>query len=466
MGGSGCDQNIKDYCNSTSRENGEENGVVPMIRRENSMKIRGSNVGASQVRLYMQLGEDVENEIVSQAGDIGGKELSRRESPRGLRFSMDQGVAFTVPEDLLKSYESWPRDPVKSSAVPVSPAVSETISDVTLLEKQEKQKEMPPSLEYVACLAYLSFFSILGVLSGHLLENLFGPSAAAVTSYNGILYLGLPANMVGSFLMGWLGVVFKGDISRVSDQLAIGLTSGYLGSLTAFSGWILQMVDLSAHGHWVYAMIGLVIRLFLSSYSFDFGIETANGFKYIFKKSCSRSNASRSKRNNVKRHVIVIVVLILMWGGLWAAFGILVKKDFYKTGSRAQLWLACFCSPFGVCGRWWLASLNGHGLAKSGSLRWIPFGTLVANVSAVCIMAGLATLKKAVDTRECDMVASAIQFGFVGCLSTVPAFIAEFNAMRQSSKPWRAYAYAMITIGLSFAFATLLYSVPVWTQGY
>ena len=51
--------------------------------------------------------------------------------------------------------------------------------------------------------------------------------------------------------MGWLGVVFKGDISRVSDQLAIGFTSGYLSSLTAFSGWILKMVDLSVHGQWV-----------------------------------------------------------------------------------------------------------------------------------------------------------------------------------------------------------------------
>ncbi|KAK9672983.1 hypothetical protein RND81_12G138700 [Saponaria officinalis] len=476
MAASGCEQNIKDSCNPTSRENGKENGEVPAIQRENSLKIRASSFGASQLRLlnvpvsaYMQLGEDIENEIVSQAGDIGDRALSRRGSPRGLCFSMDRGVAFSAPEDFLDTHEFWPHDPVKSSTAvyPVSETISSVTTDVTLLEKQEKRKEMSPSLEYVACLAYLSVFAIIGVLSSYLLENVFGPSTAAVTSYNGILYLGLPANMVGSFLMGWLGVVFKGDISRVSDQLVIGLTSGYLGSLTAFSGWILQMVDLSAHGHWVYAIIGLVIGLFLSSYSFNFGIETAKGFKYIFKKkSGSTSSASKSNRNNLKRHLVVIVVLILMWGGLWTAFGILVKKDFNKIGSRAQLWLACFVGPLGVWVRWWLANLNGHGLGKSGSLRWIPFGTLIANVSAVCIMAALATLKKAVDTRKCDMIASAIQFGFVGCLSTVPAFIAEFNAMRQSSKPWRAYAYAIITIGMSFAFATLIYSVPFWTQGY
>ncbi|XP_074319091.1 fluoride export protein 2-like [Silene latifolia] len=461
--------NVKDNGSPTSGENVKENEVVLTIQRENSSKARTSSVGASQLRFldvpvsaYMQLGEDIENEIVSQAADVGDRELSRRESPRSLRFSMDRGVAFSVQEDLLESY-----GPIKSRAVyPVSETSKPVSTDVTLLEKQEQQKDVPPSVEYVACLAYLSFFAIIGVLSCYLLREVFGPSVAAVTSYTGILYLGLPANMVGSFLMGWLGVVFKGDISRVSDQLAIGLTSGYLGSLTAFSGWILQMVDLSVHGKWVYAIIGLLIGLFLSSYSFNFGIETAKGFKYLLRQVGIGSSTHRLNRNNVKRHLIVIVVLILMWGGLWTTFGILEKKDFKKGGSKAQLWLACFFAPFGVWVRWWLASLNGRGVGESGSLRWIPFGTLTANISAVCMMAALAILKKTVDTRKCDMVASAVQFGFVGCLSTVPAFIAEFNSMRQSSKPWRAYAYATITIGVSFAFATLIYSVPVWTLGY
>lgn len=64
---------------------------------------------------------------------------------------------------------------------------------------------------------------------------------------------------VGSFLMGWLGVVFKSDISKVSDQLAIGLTTGYLGSLTTFSGWNQKMLDLSVEGEWVFAVLGNII---------------------------------------------------------------------------------------------------------------------------------------------------------------------------------------------------------------
>lgn len=64
---------------------------------------------------------------------------------------------------------------------------------------------------------------------------------------------------VGSFLMGWFGVVFKADIMKVSDQLAIGLSTGFLGSLTTFSGWNQKMLDLSVNGEWIFAVLGVVI---------------------------------------------------------------------------------------------------------------------------------------------------------------------------------------------------------------
>ena len=59
--------------------------------------------------------------------------------------------------------------------------------------------------------------------------------------------------------MGWWGVVFKGDISGISDYLAIGLTTGYLGSLTTFSGWNQKMLDLSVDGRWLFAIFGFLI---------------------------------------------------------------------------------------------------------------------------------------------------------------------------------------------------------------
>lgn len=59
--------------------------------------------------------------------------------------------------------------------------------------------------------------------------------------------------------MGWFGLVFKGDVRHVSDHLAVGLTTGFMGSLTTFSGWNQKMLDLSSEDHWVFAAAGIVL---------------------------------------------------------------------------------------------------------------------------------------------------------------------------------------------------------------
>ncbi|KAE9587179.1 putative fluoride ion transporter CrcB [Lupinus albus] len=231
--------------------------------------------------------------------------------------------------------------------------------------------------------------------------------------------------MVGSFLMGWFGVVFKGDIiSHVSEHIAIAITTGYLGSLTTFSGWNQKMLELAVLGHWLFAVLGFCIGMLLVASSIVFGIETATGFRYLLNKlNISSGNASSKIKS---------------------------KLDTYTC-----VWI-----------RWFLARLNGRGLGKAGSLKWIPFGTLIANVSASCVMAALASLKEAVNTRDCDTIVAGIQFGLMGCLSTVSTFVAEFNTMRKGIHPWRAYAYAIITICVSFSLGILIYCVPVWTRGF
>lgn len=345
---------------------------------------------------------------------------------------------------------------------PVSQVYSSEIR-LPLLHK-EKKKEVSTSLECVSCLVHLAVFGIFGVLTRYLLQKLFGPGMANVTSDQSILYLDLPSNMVGSFLMGWFGIVFKGDISYVSDQLALGLTSGYLGSLTTFSGWNQKMLELSLNGHWALAMLGFVIGFSLSAYSIILGVETAKGFRWLLSKAgkCSTTGEWGLKYNSSKNgQFIVLLILLLIWGGLWSSSGVLLTREFRNGGSGAQLWLACLVGPFGVWLRWWLGLLNGR---HARVLEWIPLGTLTANVSAACMMATLATMKKVVNTQNCDMIATGLQFGLMGCLSTVSTFMAEFYSMTQSNEPWKGYAYVIITVAISFGLATLIYSVPLWIK--
>ena len=143
--------------------------------------------------------------------------------------------------------------------------------------------------------------------------------------------------------------------------------------------------------------------MFLAAYSIKFGIGTAKCFKSVL----NRLNKSETKTSSNwrvdsrKRHLAVMATLVLMLGILWGLSGRMLKEEFNSGSSGAQLWLACLVAAPGVWIRWFLARLNGRGLGKAGYLKWVPFGTLIANVSAACIMAGLATLKKAVSSKSC-----------------------------------------------------------------
>ncbi|KAG4389562.1 hypothetical protein GLYMA_06G110450v4 [Glycine max] len=57
-----------------------------------------------------------------------------------------------------------------------------------------------PSYWTTFCVSDLAVFVIVGVLKGYLLQKLFGPGVADVTSDQNILYLDFPSNMVCLFL--------------------------------------------------------------------------------------------------------------------------------------------------------------------------------------------------------------------------------------------------------------------------
>ncbi|KAJ4955089.1 hypothetical protein NE237_011872 [Protea cynaroides] len=392
-----------------------------------------------------------------------------------LQFSVDKAMQTenNFPEKVLIS----PLSPLPSEVV--SPLSTDPILNLRDEDQtksvsqpvQDNKRLLPLWFEYVSYLVHLAVFGILGVLTRYLLRELFGPGIVDLTSDQTILYLDLPSNVVGSFLMGWLGIVFKGDISLVSDILAIALTTGYLGSLTTFSGWNQKMLQLCVKGRWALAVIGFFIDTILVAAFISLGVETAKVFRWFLGKLSSNEGNGNMKLSNwrvnsLKRHSAVLVVLVLMLSLLWGVSGSLLRRQFDDGGSSAQLWFACMVAPPGVWLRWFLARLNGRGLGRNGFMSWMPFGTLIANVAAACAMAALATVMDAVNTQKCVTIATGIQFGFLGCLSTVSTFMAEFYAMLNSSHAWRAHAYALTTILLSFVLGTLIYSVPVLTKGY
>uniref|UniRef100_A0A0A9D4V6 Uncharacterized protein n=1 Tax=Arundo donax TaxID=35708 RepID=A0A0A9D4V6_ARUDO len=328
-------------------------------------------------------------------------------------------------------------------------------------------------LDYAAYLIHLAVFGFFGVFTRYGLQKLFGPDCLALTSDQSPLYLDLPSNMLGSFLMGWFGIIFKADIRHISDHLIVGITTGYMGSLTTFSGWNQKMVGLSSKGHWVYAVAGIVLGMFIVNESITVGAETGERLRslileYIREKSSigRKHDWEHWKVDTRTKQSVLLSVMMVLLSFLWILSIVLAVVKVRSLADGAVLWLGCSVAPPGVWLRWYLARLNGQGIGKQRSLKWLPIGTLAANVLAAGIMAALAVTSKAVHTNRSTTILSGIEFGFLGCLSTVSTFAAEVYTMRRSGQIARAFVYAASTFMLSFVLGTLVYSVPVWVKHY
>ncbi|KAL3689333.1 hypothetical protein R1sor_015642 [Riccia sorocarpa] len=325
-------------------------------------------------------------------------------------------------------------------------------------------------LEFFSILAHLTTFGIIGVLIRYGLENLFGPPVGGVTSNNGALFNDLPANMLGSFFMGWVGVVFKKDISLFSEHLAVGLSTGLMGSITTYAAMIQRMVANMVGGRWVNGISGLVLGMELAQVSLIIGVDSAK----LMCKILERINHIRDRRglkplqapspDNTRRRYCSLLIFTLVGGGLWV--GSLVLTIFDRSSrSRRTLWLACVVAPPGVWMRWYFARLNGQGIGQKHLMRWLPVGTLLVNVVASSMEAGLATVEAAVENYNSRLWIESLQLGLFGCLSTVSTFVAEIQTMHQGKNRWRAYVYPLSTIVTSVVMGLLIYGIPVWVLG-
>ncbi|XP_059072504.1 uncharacterized protein LOC131044345 [Cryptomeria japonica] len=322
-------------------------------------------------------------------------------------------------------------------------------------------------MEYIMILSYLGVFGIIGVLIRYGLQILFGPNVANVTNKNTALYIDLPSNMVGSFFMGWVGVAFKRNISIFSEALAIGLSSGLMGSITTFTSWIQAMVNLATKGHWITGIFGLLLGMELAQMSLELGIESTKLITYahiqIKKKQLALTwmPSSEHYQCGLYGFILFMFIFAILWGG---SLVLLVFN--FTSQHKAKLWMACMVGPFGVWARWYMARLNGQGIGAKKHLKWLPIGTLLTNLMTSIVMAALSTIHQVVKDRTGKIVIESLQLGFLGCMSTVSAFVVEVRAMHQSNHSWRAYVYILLSLFPAFIFGILIYSIPTWSRGY
>ncbi|CAM0956144.1 unnamed protein product [Alopecurus aequalis] len=413
-----------------------------------------------------QLLGDADSSALAQVIDSGDRVLALEDNGNeDTTNTLDQHKVGPLRDNRIHGYSSHGKGvPASESSVePKEESSSAKVEQYTLSRR----------LDYASYLIHLAVLGFFGVFTRYGLQKLFGPGCLALTSNQSPLYLDLPSNMLGSFLMAWFGIIFKTDIRYISDHLIVGITTGYMGSLTTFSGWNQAVVSMSSKDHWVNAIAGIVLGMFIVNESIRVGAETGERLRSWIAK-CIKENSSigskcdweRLRVDSRTKHYVLIAVMMILLSFLWVLSIVLATIKVHSLSDGAVLWLGCTVAPPGIWLRWYLARLNGQGIGKQRSLKWLPIGTLAANVLAAGIMASLAVTVKAVNTKRSTTVLNGIQFGFLGCLSTVSTFAAEIYAMRSSGQIGRAFVYALATFMLSFALGTLVYSVPVWVKHY
>ncbi|ODV96295.1 hypothetical protein PACTADRAFT_67665 [Pachysolen tannophilus NRRL Y-2460] len=326
----------------------------------------------------------------------------------------------------------------------------------------------------------LSFWSVLGCLSRIALSKLTYYDNNYVHN-NGVSVVWV--NFTACFIMGyinssaevWENLLIHDleatdtngtyKLSKVEIPLYIGLTTGYCGTFSSFSSYILEILTktLNLNGGAAYPTTGygtmeffavLLTQLGLSIFGYRMGKELGNYVDHNLGWKFSRSMISLFDFIiPILGFALDVLMLVLSCA--------LHNHDFWKPWS-----LACCFAPFGCYLRYYLA------LKFNTKSDRIFIGTYLANFIAVLVLAITTLLsygKKPyggdeyiVDDYLSCLVLDAISIGFSGSLSTVSTFVAELFGF---GKVKDRYIYGSFSICSCFVLMMLILGVYNWVVG-
>ena len=310
--------------------------------------------------------------------------------------------------------------------------------------KKPGAKELPLSI--VNC--WLVFFSIWGNLArlGFVAFTDYpgAPVGGGQSKASGVLW----ANFAGCLIMGFLVQDLKlfsrrgglkleigeatGTSGPASDNqpptvdktaipLYIGLTSGFCGSFTSFSSYMLQAFlylsnTLPDYPHPVkgYSVLSflayIVLTLALSTAGLQFGAQLAE--------------ISESFTPPAPKTLIWLLDRIVPFLAIGAWIGSAVAL---AAAWRRDIFFACVFSPLGVLTRFWVSRfLNPH-------FKYFPLGTFIVNISGTAILAGLVIGQYshgwAKGVVVCQLLKGAAD-GLCGSMTTVSTWVVEIRGLR------------------------------------
>ncbi|CAJ1969072.1 unnamed protein product [Cylindrotheca closterium] len=328
----------------------------------------------------------------------------------------------------------------------------------------------------------------------------------------GALFRDLPANLLGSFVMGlvssssgiripWLP---NNHILQQDDLFHLMISTGFCGSLTTFASWNTQMVVMmdgtmtELGSQIVVALFGYLVGFMLPISAFSYGKQVAV-LLHTWKEDRTNDSSNQNDHNHNdgtgtgggeevasdEQHAKPSKCYCdnhHPWKFLFLVTGLVVLALFvvgfvsYDVAFYQSMILIIPLAPLGALTRWKLSRFNNSNHRKicNKSFDWFPFGTWTANVvGAVCSIACTAILdrrrklvlegKAAYDMDPwSNAVLFAVATGFGGSLSTVSSMVKEIVSLAEANPSVvRAHAYAILTFASAMLISLIIYSITL-----